>query len=255
VVHGVYAILNDRTLQKDRGRLGGKRLPEILPEAAGYPTDMQRFILDLMRKFELCFDYPGIPDTVLIPELLPEDEPDLGWDEPKDYLNFEYRYPIFPPGLIPRLIVRMHKSLTEKPTYWRSGVVLAIVGCKVLVRGDRRRSIVRIAVKGPREARREALAEVRIHFAAIHATIPKLEVTEQVPLPDFPEVAVPYADLVDLEQQARTDPGADQFMPEDLPPGRKRWIYSARALLDGVDEGPAEGAPRPPPDPDPSDLR
>jgi internalin A len=182
----------------------------------------QRFIVEMMRKFELCFDFPDQPGTLLVPELLTKNEPDVNWKSASECLNFEYAYGVLPSGLIPRFIVRMHHALTDRPTYWRSGVVLAIDGCKVLVRGDSRAQTIRISVDGSVEARRGALATVRNQLKAIHATIPKLEVKEQVPLPDFPSVAVPYTYLLVKGLHAwprrrgpRQDAGASGGKPQE----------------------------------------
>jgi hypothetical protein len=145
---------------------------------------------------------------------------------------------------LPRFIVRTHHALTDRPTFWRSGVVLSIDGCKVLVRGDGRAKAVRVLVDGRAETRRSALATVRDVFKAIHATIPRLKVEVRVPIPDFPEVAVPYAHLLDLEELSRADPARDEFIPQGLPKSERR-TYSARQLLSGIDASFAREAPPP----------
>jgi small GTP-binding protein len=236
VTEGVYAIINNQPLMQAQGTLELARLPEILKDAERYPKDKQRFIVEMMRKFELCFDFAGRPDTLLVPELLSKNEPDINWKDPKDCLNFVFTYEVLPSGLLPRFIVRMHHALTAKPTMWRSGVVLSIDGCKVLVRGDSRAKVVEVSVDGPSQTQRSALATVRNEFAAIHRTMPRLKVEERVPLPDLPAVTVPYAYLLELEAEARLDPAAGDFRPEGLPKGRARR-YSARQLLNGIDGG------------------
>jgi hypothetical protein len=244
VTQGVYAIINNQPLMQAQGQLELKRLPEILNDPARYPRDKQRFIVEMMRKFELCFDYAGRPDTLLVPELLTKNDIDVNWKDAGECLNFEYGYQVLPSGLMPRFIVRMHHALTDIPTFWRSGVVLSIEGCKVLVRGDSRAKAVRVSVDGPAETRRSALATVRDQFKAIHASIPRLEVEERVPLPDVPTVTVPYEHLRKLEAASRTDPAADKYYPPGLPDGEVR-PYSARQLLGGVDASFAHAAPLP----------
>jgi hypothetical protein len=66
----------------------------------------------------------------------------LNWDEAGS-LRFRYDYDSLHRGLLPRFIVEMHRHLDEKRTAWVSGVVLAIDGCKVLVRADRKNRRVR----------------------------------------------------------------------------------------------------------------
>jgi internalin A len=187
VTEGVYKILNNKELkeQQDKGVLQWSRIGGILEDTQRYPQERHEFIVDMMRKFELCFDFPdGYGRRVLIPELLGENEPELGWDY-DDSLNFEYHYTVLPSGLICRFIVRMHHNLTKKRTYWRSGVVLGIDGNKALVRADADKGRMFISVKGAFEGRRRALAVIRNSFEGIHATIPRLDVKAKVPLPDL----------------------------------------------------------------------
>src|SRR6266540_2368228 len=72
VTNGVYKILNSHTLFQNKGVLTLSMLDEILnlPE---YPRGKRLFIVDMMKKFELCYDIE--PDkTFLVPDLLPKDE-------------------------------------------------------------------------------------------------------------------------------------------------------------------------------------
>ncbi|KKL10857.1 hypothetical protein LCGC14_2551630, partial [marine sediment metagenome] len=125
VTEGVYKIINNKELMDNGGVLEWGMIGKVLNDPKRYPTERHEFIVDMMRKFELCFDFPdGHGRRVLIPELLGENEPELGWDYDKS-LNFEYHYKVLPSGLICRFIVRMHHNLTKEHIYWRSGVVLA----------------------------------------------------------------------------------------------------------------------------------
>ena len=52
----------------------------------------------MMRKFELCFEFPDTHgQTLLVPELLSPNEPFLNWTT-EGALNFEYQYEVLPPG-------------------------------------------------------------------------------------------------------------------------------------------------------------
>ena len=86
-------------------------------------------------------------------------------------LNFQYHYTVLPRGLVPRFIVRTQHLLTEQPTVWRTGEVLKVEGCRVLIRGDVRTARVFVQVQGEgARQRREALAVVRSFFHSIHFT-------------------------------------------------------------------------------------
>ena len=81
------------------------RLGTILDDLKCYPPNRHDFIIGMMRKFELCFDFPDCKgQRLLIPELLHPNEPELGFDTEKA-LNLEYHYNVLPPGLISRFIV------------------------------------------------------------------------------------------------------------------------------------------------------
>ena len=107
----------------------------ILP-ADEYPRKMHLFVLDLMRKFELCFPFPDETNRYLVPELLDKQQlPEADSFSPDECLGFEYHYPILPEGLLPRFIVRTH-SMSEGQPRWRSGVILGFEGCRALVKAD-----------------------------------------------------------------------------------------------------------------------
>ena len=227
VTGGVYKILNNVELMKRGGVLKIGQLGGILDDAKRYPSQHRQFVVDMMRQFELCFTFPGTDGKrFLIPELLQPKEPDLNWEKP-DALNFEYHYTVLPGGILPRFIVRTHQNLTKKPTYWQSGVVLGIDGCKALVRGDTQLGRVFVSIQGSVASRRRAaLAVIRNEFRQIHATIPKIGAEEKVPLPGEAGVAVGYEHLLTLEEQ-----GIGSFVPE----GTKR-AYAVQELLNGIEE-------------------
>jgi len=93
VTNGVYKILNSHE----------------------YPSNKRLFIVDMMKKFELCYDIE--PDkSFLIPDLLPKDEPFTGkWD---NALAFHYHYYVLPTSIISRFIVRMNTFIHK--TIWGS---------------------------------------------------------------------------------------------------------------------------------------
>jgi len=109
-------------------------MPRVLREAeelkvlkaADYPPETHQFILDLMRAFQLCYaseEEQGKPERYLVPELLPEFEPEMTelWEHA--LVRLRYRYEVLPPGLLPRFIVRTH-ALSDGAPHWRHGVVL-----------------------------------------------------------------------------------------------------------------------------------
>ena len=227
VTGGVYKILNNQMLMRQDGVLERRQLGEVLADAETYPPEREQFILEMMRRFELCFAFPDSDgQQFLVPELLRPREPELNWEE-ADALNFQYHYTALPGGIMPRLIVRMHRNLTKKRTTWQSGAVLEIDGCQALVRGDTQAGKVYISVQGEVPVRRRnALAVIRDQFRQIHGTIPKIGAQEKVPLPDNPDVVVGYEHLLTLEEQ-----GIETFVPEGA-----KTAYRVQDLLNGIED-------------------
>jgi internalin A len=162
---------------------------------------MRRFILDLMKRFELCFSFPDDETHYLIPELLDKQESvDATAFTPEACLHFQYHYPVLPEGLLPRFIVRTH-ILSEGLPRWRTGVILAFEGCRALVKADVQDKKVFITVSGPDTARRRLLAVIRSDFERIHRDIRNLQPQEMVPLPDYPDVVISYQKLQVMEEK------------------------------------------------------
>ena len=62
VTEGIYTILNAPQLAGKYGELRVRDLKMFLP-AKDYPVNMHLFVLDLMKKFELCFRSPMMTRT------------------------------------------------------------------------------------------------------------------------------------------------------------------------------------------------
>lgn len=233
VTRGVYRLLNSHLAAQRKGLLGWRDVHTIL-DTADYPPERRTFIVDMMKRFELCFESDG---TLLVPDLLVKQEPDTGtWGAA---LAFEIGYDVLPSSVISRLIVRMHPAIS-KGTVWRTGLVVSIDGNRALIKGDREDAVVRILVDGPSAGRRGLLTAIRTELRAIGETIPGLTLVERVPVPGHPEVFVPYAHLLRLEQA-----GYETVVPESLVEE-----FPIRELLAGVEpssERGLEDATRQPP--------
>ena len=196
VTNGVYKILNSHTLFQNKGVLTTNMLDEVLnlPE---YPRGKRLFIVDMMKKFELCYDIE--PDkTFLVPDLLPKDEPDkLKFS---GIPAFEYAYPVLPSSVITRFIVRMNQKIDDG-FVWRTGVVLKIGENKALIKADIEDRKITIAIEGVEHTRRDALSAIRYELGEIHNSIKGLNPQQRVPVPNAP-LAEPlkYDYLLKLER-------------------------------------------------------
>lgn len=224
----VYALLNQPQVLRQGGEFAREDLALWL-DPDRYPPERYEYILDMMQSADLglCFRLPTTADEerYLLPEALPSSAPDYPW--PDESLRFRYEYGYLPPGMIPRFIVHAHRNLTTSPTRWRTGVVLDVEGCRVLVKGDRELRRVDIAVTGPANRRRSALSVVRQYLAYVHELNPEADPTAQVPLPDDPDKSVGYSWLIDLEER---EGGDFSFYP----PGEANRRYTVTELLAGV---------------------
>ena len=208
VTNGVYDILNSRLLAKSKGILHVNQLHQILNKTE-YPPNKHFFIIDIMRKFELCFELEGSNETqYLIPELLPKEEPTT--KDLNGAISLEYHYNILPRSIISRFIVRMHPFI-HKNIYWRNGVVLKYSDNIAFVKADIEDRIIYIRVSGNEDSRREFLSKLQFQIESIHKTIPRLEVKTKIPIPNHPNILVDYEHLMQL-----ADMGETTFIPEGL---------------------------------------
>ena len=228
VTEGVYQIMNSNELFQKKGVLEVEQLHKILdmlnkPGEERFPRDKHLFIVDMMRKFELCFDFEGTKDTkFLIPDLLPKEEQYTGeWD---NSLEFQYHYDVLPGSVISRFIVRMHKSI-HKNTYWRTGVVLKDGNNKALVKADIVDKKMYIYINDSEHTHREFLAKIRGQMDSIHKTIEGIKADEKVPIPGHPEVCISYKHLIRLERNR-----IDKYMPD----GMEEKI-SVSKMLNGIE--------------------
>jgi internalin A len=226
VTNGIYTILNSQLIKERHGDIHLEDLSQLL-DSTEYPPGMHRFLMDLMKRFDLCFTFPNDDIRYLIPELLDIQEPeDVTHFAAAQSLNFRYDYPIVPEGLLPRFIVRTH-NLSEALPRWRTGVILALEGCRALIKADPQDKRVDISVAGPAEWRRRLLAVIRAEFEQIHRDIRELNPQEMVPLPGSPAFAVPYQDLLVRERSGKLN--FDMVIEGKLVP------LNAHDLLEGVD--------------------
>ncbi len=226
VTNGIYRLLNAQDLSASRGELAMTELSHLL-DPQQYPPERHSFLLELMRKFELCFRFPEDENRYLITDLLDKQQPPeaAGFD-PRACLNFRYAYPILPEGLIPRFIVRTH--VLSKPQWrWRMGTILTFEDNQALVKADRQDRCVTINVKGPNEGRQRLLAIIRSDFDRIHSSF-KFTPTQGVPHPAYPGLIVGYQKLRVMESE-----GVKQF-PEVID-NNKLITIDVGELLWGVD--------------------
>ncbi|MDF5706441.1 MAG: COR domain-containing protein, partial [Nostoc sp. S4] len=229
VTEGIYALLSDENLKtKTKGIFTSDDLTRILnPEQ--YPTERHSYLIGLMKEFELCFALESEPPQFLIPGLLPKDQP----DETKlhgETLEFQYHYKVLPESIISRFIVISHEKIHEQ-IYWRSGVMLQYQENNEIyniarIKADPEDKKIFITISGRKETRRLFLGILRDVFQKIHKSLPNLEITEWVPVPNYPNhPPLDYQELLGLEAMGKSTVSI----------GKLKLDLDLRQLLDGYE--------------------
>lgn len=215
---GVYKIINSKELCDYEGLLLLQSLSKIL-DTSNYPIDKHIYLIELMKKFELCFEKDN--DYILIPELLPKHEPDFLFDKTGN-IKFRIKYDFLPKASITRFIVNEH-NLIFNGLVWRKGVVLEdkTLNTMSIIREDKVDKRIDIIVFG--EQKREFLSKIRATFHKINESFQTNKIEEQVLLPDNEDIAINFEHLLFLEKENEVS-----FYPEGA---AKKYFVSE--LLDG----------------------
>lgn len=160
--NAVYKLIDTKTIQMNFGKFQINDLKTIWND---YPQEKFLELIELMKKFELCFQ---IPDThsYIIPSLLPASMGDFEWNY-KFNSRFEYHYDFMPAGIITRFIVRMNDKIKDN-CYWKNGVILKAGMAEALVQSDPFSRKLKIWIKG--YAKKEFLYHIRQEIEHIHKT-------------------------------------------------------------------------------------
>ncbi|OYD92871.1 Ras family protein [Nostoc sp. 'Peltigera membranacea cyanobiont' 210A] len=229
VTEGIYALLSDENLKtKTKGIFTPADFTRILnPER--YPTKRHGYLIGLMKEFELCFALECYPPQFLIAGLLPKDQPDET-ELQDETLEFQYHYKVLPESIISRFIVITHEKIHNQ-IYWRSGVMLQYQENNEIyniarIKADPEDKKIFITISGRKETRRLFLGILRDVFKKIHKSLPNLEITEWVPVPNHPKhPPLDYQELLGLEAMGVLE----------YPIGKLKININIRQLLDGYE--------------------
>ncbi|WP_392482855.1 COR domain-containing protein [Nostoc sp. C110] len=230
VTEGIYALLSDENLKtKTKGIFTPADLTRILnPER--YPTKRHGYLIGLMKEFELCFALECYPPQFLIAGLLPKDQPDKTKLE-GETLEFQYHYKVLPESIISRFIVNTHEKIHNQ-IYWRSGVMLQYQENNEIyniarIKADPEDKKIFITISKRQETPRLFLGILRDVFQKIHKSLPNLEITEWVPVPNHPNhPPLDYQELLGLEAMGEST----------ITIGKLKLKLDLRQLLDGYED-------------------
>ncbi len=227
ITGAVYRIINSRTLVECDGAFDLEMLDKIFNHRNNwlnkliqktyrynyeYHPKHYQFIIDTMKKFELCYSLNR--NKVFVPDLLSKEEPSYDFDY-DNCLRFVIGYEFLPRSILPRFIVRQHSEIKDK-LQWRTGVVLEddTYNSKAVIKADYEEKKIEIFINGKQI--NEYFNIILHEFRRINRSFKKLDVSERIPLPDNPNISVSFEHLRWLESESVT-----KFYPE----GAKKMYY------------------------------
>jgi hypothetical protein len=233
LTYGVYTLMYSkraRLRQQDIIHLLSKE--QVVDEAGhvlAYPPDKCRLIMDAMCEFKLCYPLMAQPDTLIIPALLPANQPAVDFDK-ATALAFSFDFAVFlPRHIMSELIVQRHQEI-DAETVWQTGVVLAhrtLNGC-ALLQVDYHARTLQLWVSG-REARNYLMLlcdEIQMILGRIDIaykewiTLPKATLFNPAKARHGTEERAPYRQLLAFhaagEEKFITESGAQYHVGEVL---------------------------------------
>jgi hypothetical protein len=171
----VYRVLDDPRIAQALGMFTRADLRRTWSDKA-YEL-MQDELLQLMIKFQLCFQVPGSV-TYIAPQLLTPSQPVYAWDD-ADNLQLRYEYDVMPKGIVRRLIVALHDCIPPNGVLWRSGAVFEYEGSKAEVIEVYRRRLLAVRIRGGDP--RILLGLIDHQLGLIHRSYPGLRLKKFMP--------------------------------------------------------------------------
>lgn len=180
--------------------LGLSAVREVLSELH-VPREAYSFVVELLCRAKLFvpFGAHGVRQEFIVDAFLDSEEPEsVGSFAPATCLNFEYHYDLgtSPSRFIPALLAALPG---QHEAVWRHGFEIGWEGCRGLLLADDRRNRLVVRVRGVGAQRRRLLAVVRATISKLHAAN-DVAAVEQVPVPDAPDLLIPYIKLRVLEE-------------------------------------------------------
>jgi internalin A len=164
--NAVYRVLdNPKVRDETFGKFTTQDLKTIWSDPSYSPVREE--LLQLMKKFQLCYDIPNTPNTFIAPRLLPTEPPRYDWDNNENLL-LRFSYDFMPKGILSRLIVAMHKLIEAQTLVWRTGVVLKDKSTRAEIVEYYNKKEIHIRICGDRK--RDLMVIINHELQKIHDT-------------------------------------------------------------------------------------
>ena len=172
----VYKVLDSKTVVNNFGTFTNNDLDKIWEEEKY--TNMQGELLELMMKFQLCYQLPDTDNKYIAPQLLEDKQPDYEWDETNN-LILRYTYDFMPKGILTQFIVIMHSYIEQQQYVWKSGVILKKGEARAEVVENYNHQEIKIRLSGTNQ--RDFLGNITWELDRIHESYNRLKVKKLIP--------------------------------------------------------------------------
>lgn len=212
IMDGVYAIINDSLVKDDyKGKLCINDLERILPSDK-FPKSRHIYLLELMKKFNLCYELKDEEGVFYIPDLFEDIEPDFEWNENVDLMHFRYDYDDFSPdSFMTKFIVEMHHDIIDEKR-WRSGVYISNGTCQAKVYQSYSKNYINIEITGNNQEKRNYLYSIREVFRKLHSPFPNMKIIKML---EYRGYWIDFTRLIKFEEKNR--PYYHDELDEDIP--------------------------------------
>ncbi|MFN6569474.1 COR domain-containing protein [Dendronalium sp. ChiSLP03b] len=172
----VYKVLDNSQVIENLGKFNRNDLANIWHE--NKYANMRAELLQLMKKFKLCYEIPSRLGTYIAPQLLSANQPNYTWDKSNN-LILRYKYDFMPKGILTRFIVEMHSYIEQQTLVWKTGVVLSKDQTRAEAIENYNLREIKIRVAGKRK--KELLAVISHKLEEIHNSYERLQYQILVP--------------------------------------------------------------------------
>lgn len=197
ITESIYKIINSNKMAEQKGIVSSKIIEDCL--GPNYNGNDISFIIELMKKFHLCFTIND--EEIMIPGLLDVNEPsDIVIETPS--LKIIIQYDFLPSSLVSRLIHKFNKYIFEKKV-WRTGALLfnKELKTKALLKADLLNNNIYIDFYG--ENTRDYLTILLYSIKEANADYHDLKAVECLPIPGTANKTVSLRYILSLEKQSK----------------------------------------------------
>lgn len=158
----VYRILDLKAVVESYGRFSTSLIETNLDT---YDSKQITYIIELMKKFELCFEISQ--GNYVVPELLNVSSPEKSYNF-SNSISLNYIYSFMPAGIISRLIVRLKDRIISNE-FWKNGLFINFESSIAKIVSKPLDRLLSIEVNGDSKA--ELLAIIRAELEIINETL------------------------------------------------------------------------------------